>query len=215
MRTQTTMAAVQDSQATSGAMTGRAFRKNGDQKLWERNVAWPRNNGNTNTTTTDYETQANAATEEGRRIYVGHLNYAIKKHEIFELFEKHGFPAEKVDMSVDPFTSRNPSFCFVELRSAGRAARAIHDMNGLFLVDRQIVVNLCLPMRHGSRESQRKFNRYTQADEAHEHWEAPAKEGRRIWVGGLPKPRNQFRAEQLIAGFLEGFNVYVSKRCES
>ena len=77
------------------------------------------------------EQQARKATQEGRRIYVGHIDYAVKIEDIYKLFSDHEFPAEKVDMSVDPFTGRNPGYCFVEVRSAGRAARAIHDLDGM------------------------------------------------------------------------------------
>lgn len=153
---------------------------------------------------------AAAAVAEGRRIYVGNLVYAAKKDDIFKLFTDHNFEPQKIDISVDPFTGRNPSYCFLEFGSSVKAALAIHDMTGVRFLGRPLKLNKCTPPRNRvfCDDKHRAFDRYKQADEAHEHWYLPAKEGRRAWVGGLPKARDQWASQQMISDFLEGYDVY-------
>jgi RNA recognition motif-containing protein len=166
------------------------------------------NNKNNNKAMTRRQTDPTIA--EGHRIYVGNLVYAAKKDDIIRLFTDHNFEPEKVDISVDPFTGRNPSYCFLEFASAVKAALAIHDMNGVRFLGRSLKLNKCTPPRRSAvrDDQQRAFDRYKQSDEAHEHWHAPAQEGRRAWVGGLPRARNQWASQQMISDFLQGYNVY-------
>lgn len=44
-------------------------------------------------------------------------------------------------MSTDPFTSRNPSYCFVDLETADDASRAMSELNGKEILDRPTEIN--------------------------------------------------------------------------
>ena len=43
-------------------------------------------------------------------------------------------------MSIDPFTRRNPSYCFVEVTSKAQAEQATRDLNGTMLLGRPLKV---------------------------------------------------------------------------
>jgi hypothetical protein len=43
--------------------------------------------------------------------------------------------------------------------------------------------------------------------DAHEHWKGVGQQGRRLFVGGLPQPKNQRDSNDKIAGLFEGFTV--------
>jgi RNA recognition motif-containing protein len=48
--------------------------------------------------------------------------------------------SERIDMSIDPFTGRNPSFCFVELDSKTEADRAIVELEGKPVLTRPVKI---------------------------------------------------------------------------
>jgi hypothetical protein len=155
-----------------------------------------------------HQDPAQEAIADGRRIYVGNLLYAVKKEDVSKLFADHGCPVEKVDMSVDPFTGRNPSYCFVEFHSAGCASTAVHDVDGACILGRPVKIKPCVPK--SAPAPPRTFDRYERADQAKKHWIAPAEEGRRVYVGGLPKPLNGDRNEEIITSIFSGMHVYAS-----
>src|SRR5438046_380170 len=47
---------------------------------------------------------------------------------------------ERVDISIDPFTGRNPSYCFVELENKEQADRAMLELNGKELLGRLVKI---------------------------------------------------------------------------
>lgn len=77
----------------------------------------------------------------GTRLYVGNLLYTAQKADIETLFAERGFNVVGVTISTDPFTGRNPSYCFVDLDSAEEAQRAIAELNGADLQGRALRVN--------------------------------------------------------------------------
>lgn len=46
--------------------------------------------------------------------------------------------SERVDIAVDPFTGRNPSYCFVDVGSKEEAARAMTELDGKELLGRMV-----------------------------------------------------------------------------
>jgi RNA recognition motif-containing protein len=109
-------------------------------------------------------------------------------------------------MSIDPFSGRNPSYCFVDIASTEDPAAVIRRLQTHTLRGRPIKVNydtgkrdytrrrhLETRMQNGSVQtfdftpSATKpfvFDRYERKD-AREHWTRPIEEGRRLFVGGL------------------------------
>lgn len=101
------------------------------------------------TTKTRYNNRSNdnnasPAAEEataGTRLYVGNLLYTAQKADIESLFGERGFNVTNVNISTDPFTGRNPSYCFVDLDSAEEAQRAIAELNGVDVLGRALKVS--------------------------------------------------------------------------
>jgi RNA recognition motif-containing protein len=152
--------------------------------------------------------KATDALAEGRRIYVGNLIYAARTEDIYNLFGSHNYTIARLDMSVDPFTSRNPSYCFVELNTADEAERAMGELNGIELLGRPVKIKPCTAPRRGRSDgNDRKLDRYSQANEAREHWKPAEESAWRVRVDGLPRPKSQYHSEQVVARLFEGFDV--------
>ena len=165
-----------------------------------------------------------AAIAEGRRIYVGNLVYHAQPTDVTTFFEGEGYTISRLAMSMDPFTGRNPSYCFVELDSRAAADDAIARLNGVPLLNRAMKVRPCVPKtqeQHG-----RWAPRYLGEDSIERRWEGRQtsqveqeasgesfqQDGRRLYVGGLPRRGSQAEFEALIRDLFQGFEiVYVGK----
>ena len=144
--------------------------------------------------------------------------------------------SERLDISSDPFTGRNPSYCFVELNSEDEAARAIRELSGQQVMGRPIKINFntqrgkprdgasrppTLSYDRGWRpqaSQQRKvgesvgnsyvFNRWERND-ADKHHRGPSDEGRRLYVGGLPRIPNQDTVNEEMRALFKDYQVFV------
>ncbi|EFE32799.1 ribonucleoprotein, putative [Trichophyton benhamiae CBS 112371] len=194
------------------------------------------------------QTPIHPAIVERRRLYVGNMPYMAKKEDVVELFGGQGgdettspYNIERIYISIDPFTGRNPSYCFVDLKSTDQAERAMADLNGKLVLGRPVKVNPGVPRadlqpplgrrdpdldspepREESNEQQQQqqqqpaaagtyppkfvFERWTR-DDASKHWYGYAAEGRRLFVGGLPRMRNQPTVDYEIRKVFYGFNI--------
>lgn len=104
----------------------------------------------------DAQAQGQGSADEGAagtRLYVGNLLYTAQRADIEELFAERGFTVAGVSISVDPFTGRNPSYCFVDLDSPEEAQRAIADLNGVDVRGRALRVSPGVAKR-GSAQGQ-------------------------------------------------------------
>lgn len=55
------------------------------------------------------------AATEGRRIYLGNLLYTVQPDEIEKMLADQGLgQVEKIHISIDPVSGRNPGYCFVD-----------------------------------------------------------------------------------------------------
>lgn len=77
----------------------------------------------------------------GTRLYVGNLLYTAQKADIESLFADQGFDVVNVSISTDPFSGRNPSYCFVDLATPEEAQRAIAELNGIEVLGRSLRVS--------------------------------------------------------------------------
>lgn len=80
----------------------------------------------------------------GKKLYVGNLPYSVDQAQLQEAFEPFG----TVDSAVvinDRETGRSKGFGFVEMSSDEEAQKAIEQMNGQSLANRQITVNEARP----------------------------------------------------------------------
>jgi len=78
---------------------------------------------------------------EGTRLYVGNLLYSAKADDVEALFTENGFTVASVSISTDPFSGRNPSYCFVDLGSPDEATRAMNELNGKEVLGRAVRIN--------------------------------------------------------------------------
>jgi RNA recognition motif-containing protein len=138
------------------------------------------------------------------------------------------FPSERVDISIDPFTGRNPSYCFVELESKEQADRAMVELDGKDLLGRPVKVKPGVAKASQDRSSPRPSNNTNiaprstekpgsssvafdrwQRNDASSHFKGYSENGRRLYVGGLPKLSNQQTIDSEIQTLFNGYNMYV------
>jgi RNA recognition motif-containing protein len=125
-------------------------------------------------------------------------------------------------MSIDPFTGRNPSYCFVELVSKEQADHAMAELDGKDMLGRPVKIKPGIPKSSkdpaygrrgtsthgGTPSSPFLFDRWERTDAA-DHWYDYSASGRRLYVGGLPRMPNQPTADYEIRKLFDGFNMYV------
>ncbi|KAF7196005.1 RNA-binding protein CP33, chloroplastic [Pseudocercospora fuligena] len=171
--------------------------------------------------------------ETNARLYVGNLPYVAQKSDIENFFSQNNVAIKKIDISTDPFTGRNPSYCFVDFHSEEEAAQAMENLQGQEIRGRPVRINPKterssfkerLPTKVWDRnwtrrevpsrdvdETAHAFDRWNR-DDAQTHWSAPENEKRRIWVGGLPRIPNQDSLNAEMRELFQGYNVQaVSK----
>ena len=149
--------------------------------------------------------------------------------------------SKKIVMSIDPFTGRNPSYCFVDLYRVEDAARALKTLQRRSIRGRPVKVNLEFKRRNRSarqasymlvsggtiarpfNENAYVFDRWPR-DDASEHWTNPQDEGRRLYVGRLSKRSGQHTVDLEMRDLFDGFDLqavskiippHPSKRTES
>lgn len=125
-------------------------------------------------------------------------------------------------MSIDPFTGRNPSYCFVELQTKEQAERAIRELDGRELVGRPAKVRPGVAPRKGVRagtnndffnprpgqHSRPTFDRWTRTDAA-DHWKGYSEQKRRLYVGGLPQMHDHYSVDADVRNLFQGFSMWV------
>ncbi|KAH0025301.1 RNA-binding domain-containing protein, partial [Aureobasidium melanogenum] len=94
--------------------------------------------------------QISEQSQPSKRIYIGNLPYAAQAEDVEQYLEEAGFQIERLDMSTDPFTGRNPSYCFAELFSVEEAQRAISSLPGASFMGRPLRVNVHTPKTRGA-----------------------------------------------------------------
>ncbi|KAK0188891.1 hypothetical protein F5146DRAFT_1140459 [Armillaria mellea] len=146
--------------------------------------------------------------EEGRRLYVGNLPYMAKQQDIQALFEGNGYTVNRIDISIDPFTGRNLSYCFVDLESREEADRAMADLNQRDFLGRPVKVGPG-KAKKGPRPPKifpLVFEGWREAN-ASDHWEGYAAQGRRLYVGGLPTMASHRVVNENIRELFRGFQL--------
>lgn len=92
----------------------------------------------TNRTPQKDDDGAAKAIAEGRRIYLGNLRYQAKPEDIEDLLRANDLGHfTNIHISIDPFTGRNPSYCFAEFPDAESAVTAMQILEGKELLGRE------------------------------------------------------------------------------
>ncbi len=79
-----------------------------------------------------------------RKLYVRNLSFSATEQTLRETFSQCG-TVDSVTMITDRDTGQSKGFGFVEMSSASEAQKAIQELNGSTLEDRQIKVNEAKP----------------------------------------------------------------------
>lgn len=125
-------------------------------------------------------------------------------------------------MAVDPFTGRNPSYCFVELETREQAEKAMQELNGKEILGRPVKVKPGVPKSHRNQISGKAtapmhddedsprfaFDRWERTDAA-KHWRDYG-DGQRLFVGGLPRVSDQLSVNHEIIKLFHGFTMSVN-----
>lgn len=177
------------------------------------------------------------AIAEGRRIYLGNLLYSTTPEDIEKFLGENGFPSTvNIHVSIDPFSGRNPGYCFVEFAEKAIADDAMEKLEGVPMFDRPIKCRPCQPKGQQRRPGQwprdenssPSFNRWGNFDrskrdgaegdrltgrsgpnDAARHFNSSKaqEEGRQLYVGGLPRMLDQAENEVEIRDIFKGFEV--------
>lgn len=74
-----------------------------------------------------------------KKLYVGNLDYSTTEGNLSDLFSEVG-EVVSVSLITDRMTGRSRGFAFVEMAEAGAAQKAIDELNGKTLGQREIKV---------------------------------------------------------------------------
>lgn len=127
-------------------------------------------------------------------------------------------------MSIDAFTGRNPSYCFLDLHTQAEADLAVKTIQGQLVRDRPVKISLQTERQargiHGKDSPKspkdspvlKRINSLRFRNDAKSHWTAPTLESRRLYVGGLPQISRQHVLNADMAALFEGYDIQaVSK----
>ncbi|POS86164.1 hypothetical protein EPUL_003103 [Erysiphe pulchra] len=168
------------------------------------------------------DVKAEQAIEEGRRIYVGNMPYEATTNDIEKFFGSMANGIEAINMSVDPMTGRNPSYCFIDFKSDELASQAMVEYNGREFMRRPLKVKPGVKSGTGTgkydiRPTQQRrdipaaVERWTRLENPEEQQDA-TREGRRLYIGNLPRFQNYTVANKRIRDLLSDLSVItVSK----
>ncbi|PGH08682.1 hypothetical protein AJ80_07803 [Polytolypa hystricis UAMH7299] len=175
-----------------------------------------------NTIAEDSQSDFPSAFSEGRRLYVGNMPYMAKQKDVEDLFAgaENEYKIDRIDISIDPFTGRNPSYCFVDLATKEQSDRAMEQLNGKDMLGRPVKIKLGIPKSNRDPPFGRRdpaspgedqpprfiFERWERND-ASSHWYDYTAQGRRLFVGGLPKMPDQPTIDYEIRKLFYGFKV--------
>ena len=93
-------------------------------------------------------------------LYIGNLNYDTTEDTLREVFAQYG-EVESVRVITDRYTGRSRGFGFVEMASEEAAAKAISELNGKPVDEREIRVDKAKPRSdRGPRGGDRGYSRW-------------------------------------------------------
>jgi hypothetical protein len=112
-------------------------------------------------------------------------------------------------MSIDAFTGRNPSYCFVDMYTESDASLALQTMQGQLVRWRPVKLNRNTQRQRPKPQSatEKRLNTFRYRDDVSSHWTAPAMENRRLYVGGLPQIAGQRTLNAEMAALFHGYDI--------
>ena len=96
----------------------------------------------------------------GKNLYVGNLNYNTTEDTLRTLFSEFG-EVDSVRVITDRYTGRSRGFGFVEMATEEEAEKAISELNGRMVEERQLRVDKAKPRSdRGPRGGDRGYSRW-------------------------------------------------------
>ncbi|KAI0424956.1 RNA-binding domain-containing protein [Xylaria sp. FL1042] len=179
----------------------------------------------TNKTPQKGDDGAAKAIAEGRRIYIGNLRYQAKPDDIEVLLKTSDLGHfTNIHISIDSFTGRNPSYCFVEFPDADSAKKAMETLEGKELLGREVKCRPCQPKGSGSgskpSEAPSRWGQWSGEKEGDDQSRPKSFDryrqdftGKRLYVGGLPRMHDQATNFAEMTELFKDFKLEaVSKR---
>jgi RNA recognition motif-containing protein len=80
-------------------------------------------------------------------IYVGNLGYKVEENTLTKLFEAFG-TVDSTKIITDKYTGKSKGFGFIKMEDNTEANKAIDELNGTVVDDREIVVNEARPVKN-------------------------------------------------------------------
>lgn len=84
----------------------------------------------------------------GKKLYVGNLPYSATQESLEKAFGAIG-EVNSVNLITDRDSGQSKGFAFVEMTRDGDADKAIHELDGSMMDQREIKVNEAKPKRPG------------------------------------------------------------------
>ena len=94
-----------------------------------------------------------------QKLYVGNLSYSTTESKLRDLFGEFG-EIESVNVITDRDTGRPKGFAFVEMASDEAAQKAISELNGKVVDEREIKVDKAKPQTDRRRPPSRGRSRW-------------------------------------------------------
>lgn len=117
--------------------------------------------------------------------------------------------SERIDIAIDPFTGRNPSYCFVDLQNKEHAERAMTELDGRDMLGRPVKI------KPGVAKSQERTQNQSEPFRS-DRWrqqERPSlskvnsDSSSRVYVGGLPRLTDLGAVQSNLELFFKGFKM--------
>ncbi len=80
-------------------------------------------------------------------IFIGNLDFKVNEHDLEEVFESYGSVSSAKVIS-DKYSGRSKGFGFVTMDDDEMASKAIKELNGTTLKNREMVVNEAKPRKN-------------------------------------------------------------------
>ena len=79
-------------------------------------------------------------------IYVGNLDFKVDENDLKDIFEEYGTVSSS-KVITDKYSGRSKGFGFVTMETSDEAKKAIDELNGATLENREMVVNEARPKK--------------------------------------------------------------------
>ncbi|KAK4195043.1 hypothetical protein QBC40DRAFT_237390 [Triangularia verruculosa] len=110
-----------------------------------------------------------AVPSDFQRIYIGSLDYFAKPADVETLLVDANLETfQKIHISIDPISGRNPGYCFVEFSSPQEASHALNALAGKSVLGRVVKLGPCVPKGHA--RSSRGDGRSANSEPVFQRW---------------------------------------------